>query len=181
MKIRYNIADQKKISYVKFFFITLILLVVSLVLIVAGVSRLSANAKQFRNDREKLQALKDKNDSIKKRESQQNIEMAKTKSKWGKKLLFLNRLIDDKIFSYLDKLDKLEKLLPEGVFVQSINLNPKSNERIQMTIAAVSYQKLLESYKVFFRYNMVVQNQSEANGLFEASIIIRLKNETKTK
>jgi hypothetical protein len=181
MKIRYNIADQKKVNYFKFAFLTAILAILSLALIAAGVYQLSTNAKHFREDRQKLQLLKEKNENIKKREAQQNSDIAKIKVKWGRKLLFINNIIKDKTFPYLTKLNKLEELFPEGVFVENITLNCKYNELVQMTIAAISYQKLLESYKIFFKYNLVVLNQTETNGLFKASITIRLKNETKNK
>lgn len=180
MKIRYNIADQKKINLTKFVFLVFVLFVFSAALMVAGVYQLSTNARQFREDKAKLQQLKEKSENIKKREAAQTKEISKIKTKWSRKLQLLNSIIDDKVFPYLAQLDKLESLFPEGVFIQNIILNPKSNDKIQMTIAAISYQKLLEAYKVFFKYDMIVFGQAEEDGLFRATITLRLKNESKS-
>ncbi len=183
MKIRYNIADQKKINYFKFVLFAVILFLIALILLVAGIYQLSSTAKQFRDDKDKIQSYKDKIEDINKREVQQTQAIATIKAKWSRKQLYINSLITDKMFPYLEKLDKLEKLFPAGAFIRHINLNPKDNELIQMTISAMSPQKLLETYSVFLKYDLVIQNEppTEPGELCEASIIIRLKNENQAK
>lgn len=179
MKIRYNIANKRKIDYFKFILISAVLVVLSVMFIVVSLNQLAAAARQFQEEKDELRAYQEKIEGINERNEQLKQEIQKIKKKWGKKRRFLNALIDDRLFSYIPKLDKLEKLLPAGVFISSITLSTKGNDNVELGIGAVSAQKLLEAYKTFLKYNMVISNETESSGLFKATIRIRLKNENK--
>lgn len=179
MNIRYNIASDRKIDHKKFILIAAVLAVLSALLIIGGALQLAASSKEFRDEKEKLRAYKEKIEAINERETQQEAEIKKIKQKWRKKRNFINGIIEDKTFPYMDKLAKLEEILPSGVFVHQFGIGTNNKTSLQLSISALSSQKLLEAYKVFLKYNMVVNNETESEGLFLATITIQLRNENK--
>jgi cell division protein FtsB len=179
MNIKYNIASHRKINYTLFILLAAALVILSAALVTGGALQLAATSKQFKTEKEELRAYKEKIQAINEREAQQEQEIKKVKAKHRRKRSFLNMMIDDKLFPYMNKLDQLEEVLPAGVFVRTISLSTKNKASVQVGIAAVSSQKLLEAYKVFLKYNLVVNNETEADGLFRATITIVLKHETK--
>jgi cell division protein FtsB len=179
MKIRYNIADNKKIDYRKFALISASLIIVSLLFIFLGVHQISSSAQQFQAEKEELQAFKDKIDAINQKEIEQKQEISQIKKRWRKKQQFINNLIDDKLFPYIQKLDQLEKVLPAGVFIKNVSLSTKDKNNVNLSLGAISAQKLLQAYKVFLKYNLIIKKESEKKGIYNANIKIRLKNEVK--
>jgi hypothetical protein len=69
----------------------------------------------------------------------------------------------------------LENILPAGVFISTLTLNASAGATIQLNIAAVSSAKLLEAYKTFLKYDLVIKRESVSGGLFRASLQITLK------
>jgi hypothetical protein len=179
MKIRYNIADNRKIDYGKFILISIALLALSFLFVILGTNQLSSTAQEFQAEKEELQAFKDKIDDLNKKEVEQKQEITRIQKKWGKKQQFINTLIDDKLFPYIDKLDQLEKLLPAGVFIINVSLSTKEKNNVALHIRAISSQKLLQAYKVFLKYGLVINRETEKKGMYDASIRIQLKNESK--
>jgi len=179
MKIRYNISDNKQINYPKFFLIAGILIVISAVLITVGILRAAASSSQFRKEKEVLKGYKEKIDELKDKEAQNRNEIKKIDIKWGPQRRFINSLIDDKLFPYIGQLNQIEKILPGGVFIKKITLSTKAKNTLKFDIAAISGQKLLEAYKAFLPYNVVVNAENESKGLFTATITVQLKDETK--
>ncbi len=177
MNIRYNIADNKKIDYFRFALFATLLIALSVLFIKVGVDMLSSTAEQFQAEKDELRAYKEKIEDINKREVEQRQAIQKIKTRWNKKRRFLNALIDDKLFPYTRKLDKLEELLPAGVFINKVILNTKAKDTVQLGISAISAQKLLEAYKVFLKYQLAIAGEAEKDGLFKANMTIKLKNE----
>lgn len=179
MKIRYNIASSRKIDYSRFIIVVAVLAVLSVALIIGGAMQLAASSKEFRDEKEKLRSYKEKIEDINERETLQEAEIKKIKRKWRKKRSLINGIIEDKTFPYMDKLAQLEKILPAGVFISQFAIGTKNTTKVQLLISAISSQKLLEAYKVFQKNNLVVNNETEADGLFRATVTIVLRNETK--
>jgi len=174
MKIRYNIANNKKIDYLRFGGITLLLIVFSILFVWIGVNQLALSALDFQREKNELAGYKDKIEQINQREAEQNKAVDLIKAKWGGKRTFLNQLIDSRLYPYIGKLDKLESLLPAGVFVKRIQLSVRSGDTVNVTIGAVSAQKLLQAYKVFLAHDLVISNETEAQGVFQAVISLTL-------
>ncbi|UCH96892.1 MAG: hypothetical protein JSV88_08585 [Candidatus Aminicenantes bacterium] len=174
MKIRYNIANNKKIKYLRFILFSGILLVLSLGFLILGVTNLSTTSKRFRDKKEELRTYEEKLKETTQKNKEYKEQISAIKRKWGKQRKFANSLIDGKLFSYLEKLDKLEELLPAGVFISRLTLNAESGDRVQFTIAAISSAKLMEAYRAFLEYNLSIQKESLVEGLYRANLQIKL-------
>ena len=174
MKIRYNIAKNKKINYLRFFLLTGVLLVISIGFILVGVKTLAASAKQFRNKKNELKICQEAKEAKTKKNKAQEKEIEKIKKKWKGKRQFANELVSNKTFPFLEKLDKIEELLPAGVFISDITLSTKSGANIQFNLAAISSNKLLEAYDVFSDYKLTITREEQRDGLYNATMKIKL-------
>ena len=131
MKIRYNIAKKKKINYLRFFLLTGILLVISIGFILLGVKTLSTTAKQFQDKKNELKICQEEKQTKARKNKQQKSEIENIKKNWHKRRQFVNSLVNNKTFPFLEKLDKLEELLPAGVFIRDITLSTEGGANIQ--------------------------------------------------
>jgi hypothetical protein len=174
MKISYNIAKKKKINYLRFFLLTGILLVISIGFILVGVKTLSTSAKQFQNKKNELKICQEATQSKTKKNKEQKKEIEDIKKTWMRKRQFANNLVNNKTFPFLEKLDKLEELLPAGVFIKDVTLSTASGADIQFNLAAISSTKLLEAYRAFLKYNLVIQKEDLKDGLYNANMKIKL-------
>ncbi len=174
MKIRYNIAKKKKINYLRFFLLTGILLVISIGFILVGVKTFSTSAKQFRNKKNELKICQEAKQEKTRKNKEQKKEIEDIKRKWGKRRQFANELVNNKTFPFLEKLDKLEELLPAGVFIKDITLSTEGGAYIQFNLAAISSSKLLEAYRAFLKYNLAIQKEDLKDGLYNANMKIKL-------
>jgi anaerobic ribonucleoside-triphosphate reductase len=174
MKIRYNIAKNKKINYLRFFLLTGVLLVISIGFILVGVKTLAASAKQFRNKKNDLKICQEAIEAKTKKNKAQEKEIEKIKKKWKGKRKFANELVNNKTFPFLEKLDKIEELLPAGVFIRDITLSTKSGSTIQFNLAAISSSKLLEAYRAFLNYNLAITREELRDGFYNATMKIKL-------
>jgi hypothetical protein len=176
MKIRYNIAKKKKINYLRFILLSGILLVLSVGFILVGVKTLSTTAKQFQDKKNELKICQEEKQTKAKKNKEQKNEIENIKKKWQKRRRFANNLVNNKTFPFLEKLDKLEELLPAGVFIRDITLSTKGGANIQFNLAAISSTKLLEAYRAFLKYNLVIQREDLKDGLYNANMKIKLDN-----
>ena len=174
MKIRYNIANNKKMDFLRFILISAALAVVALGLLFVGVLNLSTNAKRFQHKKEELRIYVEKLQTMTRKNKEHKAEIENIKKKWRKERKFANGMIDNKIFPFLEQLGQLEEVLPAGVYINKLTLSATSGNRIQFTIAAISFAKLAEAYKVFLKYNMSIQKQTQAEGLYTANLLIKL-------
>ena len=176
MKIRYNIARNKKINTLRFFLFTGILLVISIGFLLVGVKTLITSARQFYSKKNELRICQEAKQNKTKKNKEQKIEIEEIKRKWKSKRQFANDLVNNKTFPFLERLDKLEQLLPAGVFIKDITLSTESGTKIQFNVAAISSAKLLEAYRTFWKYNLVIKNEDLRDGLYNANMEIRLEN-----
>lgn len=176
MKIRYNIAKNKKINYLRFYSLTGILLVFSIGFILVGVKTLATSAKQFRDKKNELEICQDAKEAKTKTNKAQKKEIEKIKKRWRGKRQFANEMVNHKTFPFLEKLDKIEELLPAGVFIKDITLSTKSGANITFNLAAISSSKLLEAYKAFEDYKLVISKEDLRDGLYNATMKIKLEN-----
>ena len=175
MKIRYNIAKNKRIDYFKFALTISIAVLISILFTAVGVYNLSATAKQFRDKKAVLESKENKLEEIRKDIEEVKAKKQKKEKKWGKVVKFCNDLIKGKGFPYREKLDKLEGLLPVGVFIRDLSLSAKSGSRVHLDIASFSSEKLLEAYRIFQKYELNIKSESSKEVPLKASLQIELK------
>lgn len=171
-KIRYNIADKKKIDYLKFTSYSILVALISLAFIIVGISNLWSSDKHIRQQKD--QALQDRQEIevLIKENSKREEDVAKRKKEWKARVDFANWLVKEKLFSVTGKLDVLEKNLPEGVFFDEVYMEVENFSQLRIVIAANSLARLIEAYGNFSGYQPTIQNEKEEDGLLKAGLIL---------
>ncbi len=174
-RISYNIADNKKIDYLKFTFYSSIVVVISLVFLTMGIGNLwSIDQKERRQkeqsilDRQELEKLTQEN-------TRREEDVAKRKTDWKAQVDFANWLITEKQFSVIEKLELLEKNLPEGAFFTQVSLDVANPSQLRIGIAADSLPRLIETYHNFSAYQPEIQDEKEDEGLLKAGLVLHFK------
>jgi hypothetical protein len=98
---------------------------------------------------------------------------------WSRKIDFANRLINQKTFSYSDRLGFLEKILPEGTQIQSLTITNNPADRIILSITAPSFARLMELYKKLSPFRLLILGESEKEGAFRANLQIVYSDDEK--
>ena len=173
-KIRYNIAENKRIDYLKFGIVSAFVLVISFVFIMLGISNLWSSDKRAQDQEAALKKAEREIEKLTRETDHLKTDVTTKKSLWRQRVSFANSLIRDKKFSVIDQLDILEKHLPEGVFFTDFSMNIETSSNIQVGIAADSLHRLTEAYDAFARFRKTVKNELEEEGLFKASLILNM-------
>jgi hypothetical protein len=174
MRIRYNIADNRKVDYLKFSLTALIILMISALLIFVGAVNWSTTGMRFKNEKAQLRASKARSEQKEKQKKNYEKNIKQIRKQWNKRINFANTLINRKLFPFLERLGQLEELLPGGVFITRISLGVETGPIVRLSIAAVSANKLTEAYKAFLDNDIAIQKEEEKEGLHRASLVIKL-------
>ncbi len=176
-KIRYNIAKNKKIDSFKFTLFSVGVVIISILFFVFGIKNLSHNTKKRQKDLTELRQFKSRLDDISNKSEEYNRKINEIRSKWNKQVVFSNLLISKKSFSFLNKLNVLEDLLPEGVSINEINISNDSKSIVQMTIVAHPFSKSIDVFKRFSMYNLNIKDEKEIDGTYRANLTLKIKDE----
>ena len=174
-KIRYNIAEKKKIDYLRFGIVCGLVLVLSFVFIMLGISNLWSSDKRAQDQEAALQKAEQEIEKLTKETDHLKIDVTKKKSLWRQRVKFANSLIREKEFSIIEGLNVLEKHLPEGVFFTQFSMNIEASSNIQIGLAADSLHRLIKAYDALSEFQKTVKNEMEEEGLFKANLILNLK------
>ena len=176
-KIRYNIAKNKKIDSFKFSLFFTGIIIISILFFVFGIKNLSHNTKKRQKNLTELRQLKSRLDDISNKSEVYNRKIDAIKSKWNKQVAFSNLLITKKSFSFLNKLNVLENLLPEGVYINEVKISNDSKSIVQMTIVAQPFSKSIDVFKRFSMYNLNIKDEKEIDGTYRANLTIKINDE----
>ncbi|HLP57764.1 MAG TPA: hypothetical protein VK186_03000 [Candidatus Deferrimicrobium sp.] len=171
-KIIYNIADNKRIDYLKFGFYSSLAVLASLVFIAVGIGNLWSSDREIRLQKEQSQHDLQEIEKLNKDNQSREQNVAKLKKEWKARVDFANWLITEKQFSVIEKLELLEKKLPEGVFFVQLSLDVANPSQIRIIIAADSLSRLIEAYHNFSAYQPVIQDEKEEDGLLKAGLVL---------
>jgi Tfp pilus assembly protein PilN len=174
MEIRYNIASGKKIRYPRFILISVVLLLFSLGFAAVGVMNLSTTSKRFRDKKEVLKNYEEKVRDKRQQNETNKAQIEQIRKQWRKEIKFANDLIRDKTYPFLKKLDKLEKLLPAGVYINKIAMETDDGSNLRFGIVALSSAKLTEAYNTFIPFNLSIPKENPVGGVYKAELRIKL-------
>lgn len=178
MKIQYNIADHKKIDYVKYAITASILVVLTILFTAAGIYTWSSTEQRFQEEKAELAAYKDKIENKVKEQDQYKQNIKNIRNKWKNRINFANSSLDAKIYPFLEQLNVLEAKMPAGAYITQITQNQDAFPRVTFSIAAISSAKLLETFKAFHKSNLKIGREEYKDGLFRASLTITLDVQT---
>ncbi|MCU0285114.1 MAG: hypothetical protein MUF15_01830 [Acidobacteria bacterium] len=171
-KIRYNIADNKKIDYLKFSFYLSLAMLVSLAFIAVGIGNLWSSERNIKEQKEQAQQDRLEIEKLDQENNRREQNVTQSRKEWKTRVDFANWLIKEKQISVIDKLEILEKKLPEGVFFLQVVLDVENSSIMRIIIAADSLSRLIEAYHNFSEYQPTIQDEKEEDGLLKAGLVL---------
>ncbi|MCP4216544.1 MAG: hypothetical protein GY765_17975 [bacterium] len=173
-KINYNIAENKKIDYIKFSLVSSAVVLMALLFMFLGIRNIWSSDQRIQDEKEKLRLDKLKVEELTDKVAGYKQGIKRLESKWNKRVNYINSLIDAKQFDLVKRLDIIEKHLPEGVYIQSVNMAYQKKGVITIDIAAQSLQRVMETYANFSAYKPQKSKEAEVDGLFQSRLILKL-------
>ncbi len=174
-KIRYNIAENRKVDFLKFSLVAALAAAVALTFITLGVGNLWSSDKRVEQEKARARDDRLKLDETTQKIAQHNKEIKILRRQWRQQVDLANALINTKNFPIIDTMELLEKHLPEGVFISQINFNAEKPNIVYLNIAAESLKRLGEAYESFRAFSKpIVNKQDERDGLLRSSLVINI-------
>ena len=180
-KLKYNIAENRKVDGLKFFIFSAAILLISLVFILTAMINLSKNQQIRQKDLKELDLLEQKLKEISEKSGEYEQKIKEVKSEWNSRVSLANSLIGRKKFSFIKHLDSLEKALPAGVFITNVSTSFDAKGRVSINIMSDSFPKLIEAYKSFSKFDLQVSNEAEVKGLYRANLTLNIGRQDEKK
>jgi hypothetical protein len=96
----------------------------------------------------------------------------------GDELAAANRLIARKGFSFVRRLDLLEKAFRPGLRLRQLSLANEASGRTAMTVSAQTLRDLFALYKNLAPYDLAISSEAQAQGDYQVNLSVRLDHET---
>lgn len=178
-KIHYNLAEARKIDARAF---TLILAGIGLVVLLLNavtVFNLARQQRQNRAENSEIRSASLRLERLQHETQRQRGEIDALKKTWGRKLASANLLIGRKSFSFVARLNFLEKACSAGMRVHQLNLANEAAGRMLMTVSALAQNELLGFYKKLLPYGLVIASENQMTEYYQANLSIRIQDEKK--
>lgn len=178
-KINYNLAGTRKID-ARAFALTVAIIFLAVVLF-NGITilNLARQQRQSRNEKKEIRFIVQKLEELNQKTLQQQKEIAVWKKTWDQKLTFANFLIERKCFSFIFRLDFLEKVCSAGMRIRQLSIVNEPAGRMQMTINALAQNELLGLYKKLLPYELVIANENQTAENYQTNLSFKIKDEKK--
>ena len=178
-KINYNLAGTRKID-VRAFALSLAILLLAVVLF-NGITifNLARQQRQSREEKKEIKFIAQKLERMNQKILKQQQKIDVWKKTWDQKLAFANVLIERKCFSFIFRLDFLEKVCSSGMRIRQLSIVNEPAGRVQMTIDALVQNELLGLYKKLLPYELVIANENQTAENYQANLSLSIKDEKK--
>jgi hypothetical protein len=169
--LNYNIADGQRLDRTRMAVVVALLIFLSGLFSYLTIDRFARRQEKFEKEISKLNAFQERINTLSNQSKEQKEQIERKKKQWGARVKFANLLIQEKNFSYITTLDRLESLLPAGVFIEEIAMKNGHDRPINFTLKADSYDTLLKTYgKISQRFDLTINKEFESAGLFTARL-----------
>lgn len=178
-KINYNLAANRKIDG-RAFAMTVTVLFLALAMINAvTVFNLTRLQGQNRAEEKAFRAVARKTAVLQQRTLEQQDKIAAWKKTLNQQLTFANALITRKCFSFVARLNFLEKTIGDGMRIRQLSLVNESAGRITMLVSALAQNELMRLYKKLLPYQLVIANENQSEENYQAKLSFRMEDEKK--
>lgn len=178
-RIRYNLAARRKINAPAFALILAAIGLAALLLSAAAAFNLARQHERRRAENGGTPALNQRLERLQDQEQRQHQAIVLLKKSWQRPLTFANRLIARKAFSFIARLDFLEKACSAGMRVRQLSLANDVSGRMQMIVSALAQNELLAFYKKLLPFGLVIAGENQLSEYYQASLSIRIPDEKK--
>jgi cell division protein FtsL len=178
-KINYNLARFRKIDTRAFALIVAVILLAAIIFNAITIFNLASQHRQSRNEKKEIRFAALKLEKLQQKTLRWQKEIAVWKKTWAQKLAFANALIERKCFSFIFRLNFLEKICSAGLRVRRLSIGNDPAGRMQMTVDALVQNELLGLYKKLLPYELVISSENQTAENYRANLGIKIKNEKK--
>ena len=176
-RLNYNIAENKEMDVFKFSMSLSILVLLSAILIYFGINNISGTNSSLREKINLKKHFLEEQEKILKDGKLFEGKINDIKKGWNKRILFANRVIELKEFSFLDRLTFFERVLPDMIQIDELTLVSAAKDEIKLKVSSYSTDRLYLLYKRLIKYNLVISSESEKDGVYTARLKIIYRNE----
>jgi hypothetical protein len=176
-KINYNLARGRKIDPGAFAWRAGLLLLASLLLgglTVANLLRLHEKNRMEKSETGLLASRLEEMDRLGARRRQ---EIADRKNIWQNELAAANRLIERKSFSFVARLDFLERTFSPGIRIRQLSVVNEAAGPLAMTISAQSLKELFALYKKLAPYGLAISSETQSLNEYQVNLLCKISNE----
>ena len=176
-KIAYNLAAGRTIDPGAFALRAGLLLLAALLLgglTAANLVRLHERTRAAENATGQLASRQEEMDRL---GAQRRQEIAARKTTWQNELAAANRLIERKSFSFVARLDFLERTFSPGLRIRQLSLVNEPGGPLAMTISAQSLKELFALYKKLAPYDLAISSETQALDDYQVNLLCKISNE----
>jgi hypothetical protein len=178
-KINYNLAATRKID-VRAFALNLSILFLAVFMFNAiTIFNLARQQRQSHAEKKEIRFIVQELEVMNQKALQQQKQINAWKKAWTPKLAFANFLIGRKCFSFVSRLDFLEKICGAGMRIRQLGIVNEPTGRMQMAVSALAQNKLLGLYKKLLPYELVIANENQTAENYQANLSFRISDEKK--
>jgi hypothetical protein len=175
-KITYNLASDRRVDKRRFAWRAGALAAVTMLLGGLAVANLARQRGIDRSIGERLHLEAERIEKMQAENRLLRAEIDACQKDWSGKLAATNRLIEKKSFSFIARLDFLEKIFHPGARILHVTLANEAGGRVAMTVIAQSLRDLFALYKKLAPYDLVIGNETQAGGEYQVNLSFRIDN-----
>jgi hypothetical protein len=178
-KIRYNLAGTRKIDR-RAFALTLAVLGLAVVFFNAVTFfSLARQQKLGRAEKSEIRFAAAKLENLRQEMLQRQIGIDVLKKTWEQKLAYANFMIGRKSFSFIARLNFIEKICSAGMSIRQLDLTNDASGRVEMTVSALAQNELLGLYKKLLPHELIIDNENQMTESYQAKLSFRMADEKK--
>jgi hypothetical protein len=176
-QINYNLAGNRAISPRPFALRAGLLLLVSLLLGGLTVANLIRLREKNRIEKSESGLLAARLEEMNRLGAQRLQEIAARKAQWKNDLATANFLIGRKSFSFVARLDFLERTFSPGIRIRQLTLVNEAAGTVAMTISAQSLKELFALYKKLAPYDLAISSETQSQDEYQVNLLCKISNE----
>lgn len=171
--LRFNIATQRHLRRRVFLSTVLTVVLTTAGLIFGSFQLISKYLHHTTQMETKLKQQKETLDRLEKEGKEAERQIALKKTEWDPRIKYCNQLIDQKLFSFSQRMSFLETHVPAEITLENFVLK-NSNSEIVLNLFSPGFTHTTDLYRVFspFKLNLISENSSP-DGLFLIGISIQ--------
>ena len=178
IKITYNLAATRRIKGWSFAFRAALLVLAIAALSAVTIINLGRQLQRNQAEKNESGSIGRQISEMQNRSLLQTREIAAWKKSRSKELAAANALIERKVFSFVARLDFLERISNPGIRIRHVTLVNESAGRISMSISARSLKELFALYKELAPYELVIANENQtSDDEYQANLNFKISNE----
>jgi hypothetical protein len=176
-KIRYNLAAKPQVNVRAFAGGAVFLALASLALGGVAAANLARRHGVLLREKSETGMIAGRVDEMNREGRRMRNEIDVWRKKWGAELAAANRLIERKSFSFVSRLDFLEKAFTPGIRIVHISLANEEAGRISMLLTAQSLKELFGLYKKLAPYDLVITSETQTQDEYQVHLNFNIHHE----